>query len=151
MRSNPTGVTRIEYRINGEDQLERRSWPITATSLNNDGNRLILINNVANVEVEQLSRGKLFTPNWPPLNEIHSMLSLPRMIRITIILLDGTETIRLIPGLDFDPRAGRNNSGSGSSENDYFDDDDSDDEDLDEEEEEPEEDSTNPEDEVEDE
>lgn len=151
MRSNPTGVTRIEYRINGEDQLERRSWPITATSLNNDGNRLILINNVANVEVEQLSRGKLFTPNWPPLNEIHSMLSLPRMIRITIILLDGTETMRLIPGLDFDPRAGRNNSGSGSSENDYFDDDDSDDEDLDEEEEEPEEDSTNPEDEVEDE
>lgn len=131
MRSNPTGVTRIEYSISAENQLERRSWPITATSLNNEGNRLILMNNVENVEIEQLSRAKLFTPNWPPLNETHSMLSLPRMIRITIILLDGTETMRLIPGLAFDPRAGRNSAGSGSNDDDYFDSEDLDDEDLD--------------------
>ena len=112
--SNPTGVTRIEYSLNQKDQLERRSWPITATSLNNDGNRLILMNNVDTVEIEQLSRGRLFVPDWPPLNETHSPLSLPRMIRITIISLDGSETTRLMPGLAFDPKAGRNSSGSGS-------------------------------------
>ena len=112
--SNPTGVSRIEYSLNAKDQLERRSWPITATSLNNDGNLLILMNNVDTVEIEQLSRGRLFVPDWPPLNEIHSSLSLPRMIRITIVSLDGSETTRLIPGLDYDPRAGRVGSGSGS-------------------------------------
>ncbi len=111
---NPTGVSRIEYRLNADDQLERRFWPITATSLNDDGNRLILLDNVENIEIEQLSRAKQFVPNWPPLNETHTPLSLPRMIRITITLLNGSKTTRLIPGLDFDPQVGRNNSGSNS-------------------------------------
>jgi general secretion pathway protein J len=113
---NPTGVTRIEYSLNSNDQLERRSWPITATSLNNDGNRMILLNNVENVEIEQLSRGGVFVPSWPPLNETHSQLSLPRMIRITIVMLNGSETTRLIPGLAFDPKAGRIYSDSGSND-----------------------------------
>lgn len=113
--TNPTGVTRIQYSLNSENQLERRSWPVTATSLNDDGNLLILLNNVDDVEIEQLSRAGVFLPDWPPINETHSPLSLPRMIRITIIMLDGSETSRLIPGLAFDPRAGRNGSGSGSS------------------------------------
>lgn len=113
--SNPTGVTRIEYSLNSDDQLERRSWPITATSLNDDGNLLILLNNVDKVEIEQLSRAKQFVPDWPPINETHSPLSLPRMIRITIIMLNGAETTRLIPGLAFDPKAGRNSSGSNNS------------------------------------
>jgi type II secretion system protein J len=132
--SNPTGVTRIEYSLNSDDQVERRSWPITATSLNDDGNLLILLNNVDSVEIEQLSRGRQFVPDWPPLNETHSPLSLPRMIRITIIMLDGTETTRLMPGLAFDPKAGRNSSGSGSNNSDDFDDESYDDEDEDEEE-----------------
>ncbi|MGB0449201.1 MAG: type II secretion system minor pseudopilin GspJ [Porticoccaceae bacterium] len=114
--SNPTGVSRIEYSLNSDDQLERRSWPITATSLNDDGNLLILLNNVDKVKIEQLSRGRQFVPDWPPLNETHSPLSLPRMIRITIIMLDGAETTRLIPGLAFDPKAGRNSSGSNDSD-----------------------------------
>lgn len=119
--SNPTGVTRIEYRLNSDSQLERRSWPITATSLNDDGNLLILLNNVDEVEIEQLSRAKQFVPDWPPINETHSPLSLPRMIRISIIMLDGWETTRLIPGLDYDPKAGRNSAGSGSGNSDEYD------------------------------
>ena len=63
IRSNPSGVSRIEYRLNKENQLERRSWPVTTTSLNNDGNLLILLNNVRNVEIEQLSRGGIFVPD----------------------------------------------------------------------------------------
>ena len=131
IRSNPSGVSRIEYRLNKDNQLERRSWPVTTTSLNNDGNRLILLNNVDSVEMEQLSRGGLFVPDWPPTNESHSPLSLPRMIRLTIVMLDGSETTRLIPGLAVDPKSGRPNSGS--SGQDDFDDEgleDEDDEDL---------------------
>jgi len=79
------------------------SWPITASALNTEGNRVILANNVDDVEVEQFSRGNIFSPDWPPTNERHHVLSLPRMIRITIILEDGSETTRLLPGLDFDP------------------------------------------------
>ena len=134
--SNPTGVARIEYSLNSDDQLERRSWPITATSLNDDGNLLILLNNVDKVEIEQLSRAKQFVPDWPPINETHSPLSLPRMIRITIIMLDGAETTRLIPGLAFDPKAGRNSSGSGSNNSSDFDDDEDEDEEEEEDEDE---------------
>lgn len=112
IRSNPSGVSRIEYRLNRDNQLERRSWPVTTTSLNNDGNLLILLNNVAEVEIEQLSRGGIFVPDWPPTNETHSPLSLPRMIRLSIVMLDGSETTRLIPGLAVDPKSGRPNSGS---------------------------------------
>jgi general secretion pathway protein J len=135
--SNPTGVTRIEYTLNSEDQLVRRSWPITATSLNDDGNRLILLSNIGIVEFEQLSRGGVFLSDWPPLNETHSPLSLPRMIRVTIVSLDGAETTRLIPGLAFDPKAGRNTFDSGSNNsNDREDESYDDDEDEDEREEE---------------
>lgn len=112
--ANPTGVTRVEYSLNSADQLERRSWPITATSLNDDGNLQILLNNVDKVKIEQLTRAGVFLPDWPPINETHSPLSLPRMIRISIIMLDGAETSRLIPGLAYDPKAGRNGSSSGS-------------------------------------
>lgn len=129
--SNPSGVSRIEYRLNKDNQLERRSWPVTTTSLNNDGNRLILLENVDDVEIEQLSRNGRFVPDWPPTNESHSPLSLPRMIRLTIVMLDGSVTTRLIPGLAVDPKSGRPNSGS--SGQDDFDDEgleDEDDEDL---------------------
>ena len=119
VRSNPTGISRIEYRINSEDQLERLSWPITASALNVEGNRVILINGVEDVEVEQFSRGNIFSPDWPPTNESHHELSLPRMIRFTVILQNGSETTRLLPGLAFDPSitSGLTGSGSGSTPN----------------------------------
>jgi general secretion pathway protein J len=114
VRSNPTGISRIEYRINSEDQLERLSWPITASALNVEGNRVILVNDVDDVEIEQFSRGNIFSPDWPPINESHHLLSLPRMIRITIILGNGSETSRLLPGLDFDPNPTSGSTGSGT-------------------------------------
>ncbi len=104
VRSNPTGVSRVEYSINKDNRLERRSWPVISTSHNSPGNRLVLLNNVSDVEIEQLSRANIFTPDWPPLNEQHDLLSLPKMIRLTIRLKNGVETSRLLPGLDFDPK-----------------------------------------------
>jgi general secretion pathway protein J len=114
VRSNPTGLSRIEYRINKDNQLERLSWPVTASGLNAEGNRVILANEVDEVEVEQFSRGNIFVPDWPPINERHHLLSLPRMIRITIKLENGSETVRLLPGLDFDPHSTTGLIGSGS-------------------------------------
>jgi general secretion pathway protein J len=114
VRSNPTGLSRIEYRINKDNQLERLSWPVTASGLNAEGNRVILANEVDEVEVEQFSRGNIFVPDWPPVNERHHLLSLPRMIRITIKLENGSETVRLLPGLDFDPHSTTGLIGSGS-------------------------------------
>jgi len=67
------------------------------------------------VEIEQLSRENVFSPDWPPINETHDPLSLPRMIRMTITLADGSETSRLLPGLDFDPNPGKD-SGTGTDE-----------------------------------
>ena len=112
VRSNPTGISRIEYRLNNENQLERLSWPITASSLTSEGNRLILINAVDDVEIEQLSRDNIFSPDWPPLNQNHHALSLPKMIRITIKLENGSETSRLLPGLNFDPNLKTGSTGS---------------------------------------
>lgn len=113
VRSNPSGVSRIEYRINQEHQLERLSWPITASALTGESNRVVLVENVDTVKIEQLSRENMFSPDWPPINEAHDPLSLPKMIRITITLASGAETSRLLPGLDFDPAAGAG-SGTGS-------------------------------------
>ena len=115
VRSNPTGVSRIEYRINDDNQLERRSWPVTASSLASEGNLVVLVRGVDDVEIEQLSRENVFSPDWPPINETHDPLSLPRMIRMTITLADGSETSRLLPGLDFDPNPGKD-SGTGTDE-----------------------------------
>ncbi|MDC1210844.1 type II secretion system minor pseudopilin GspJ [Porticoccaceae bacterium] len=119
VRSNPTGISRIEYRLNSDNQLERLSWPITASSLTSEGTRLILLSNVDEVEIEQLSRDNNFSPDWPPLNQRHHVLSLPKMIRITIIQEDDSETSRLLPGLAFDPNLntgsiGPSGSGGGS-------------------------------------
>ncbi len=114
VRSNPTGISRIEYRLNSDNQLERLSWPITASSLTNEGNRLILVNDVDEVKIEQLSRDNNFSPDWPPLNQRHHVLSLPKMIRISIKLENGSETSRLLPGLNFDPNPATGSLGSGS-------------------------------------
>jgi len=112
VRSNPTGISRIEYRLNKDNQLERLSWPITASSLTSEGNRLILVHDVDEVKIEQLSRDNNFSPDWPPLNQNHHALSLPKMIRITIKLENGSETSRLLPGLNFDPNLKTGSTGS---------------------------------------
>ena len=116
VRSNPTGVSRIESRLNDDNQLERLSWPITASARDKEGSRIVLVDNVDKVEIEQLSRSNMFSPDWPPINESHDLLSLPKMIRITITLASGAETSRLLPGLDFDPGSATG-SDSGTGEN----------------------------------
>ena len=95
--SNPSGLTRINYRLE-EGQLWRDSWPAT-TSAAATPDALLLLSGVDAVTVETLSADNRFTPNWPPLNEQLTALSLPRMIRIQLLLDNGEQSSKLLPGV----------------------------------------------------
>ena len=99
VRSNPSGLRRVEYFINEDQQLVRQSWAITESPRFSDGSSMVLINNVTEMRFEHLTQSFFFSDNWPPINEQHSPTSLPKMIRV-IIELDGErETSKLFPGL----------------------------------------------------
>jgi hypothetical protein len=99
VRSNPSGVRRIDYRINEDQQLVRSSWAISESPRLNDGSILVLLDNVDSVVFEQLTDEFLYDPNWPPLNRKVSSKALPKMIRVIIELESGTETSKLFPGV----------------------------------------------------
>jgi len=99
VRSNPSGLRRVEYFINENQQLVRQSWAITESPRLSDGSSMALINDVTEVRFEHLTRSYFYSEDWPPINEQHSPTSLPKMIRV-IIELDGErETSKLFPGL----------------------------------------------------
>lgn len=99
VRTNPSGVRRIDYRINGDQQLVRTSWAISESPRLNDGSAMILLDNVDTVVFEQLTDSFEYDRNWPPLNTTISPQALPKMIRITIELDSGSETSKLFPGV----------------------------------------------------
>ena len=98
VRSNPSGVRRVDYKINSDQQLQRTSWAITESPRLSDGNTFTLIGGVKNVVFEHLSRSG-YSKDWPPINQPLSKYALPRMIRVTIILENERETSRLFPGV----------------------------------------------------
>ena len=99
VRTNPSGLRRVEYFINENQQLVRQSWAITESPRLSDGSSMALINDVTEVRFEHLTRSYFYSEDWPPINEQHSPTSLPKMIRV-IIELDGErETSKLFPGL----------------------------------------------------
>ncbi|MBT5387620.1 MAG: type II secretion system minor pseudopilin GspJ [Porticoccaceae bacterium] len=99
VRTNPSGVRRVEYRINDQRQLQRQSWAITESPRLSDGSTQVLVNNVEEVLFEHLTQDYFYSPDWPPINETHSPRSLPKMIRVTIVLDGDIETSRLFPGV----------------------------------------------------
>ncbi|MDG1164001.1 MAG: type II secretion system minor pseudopilin GspJ [Porticoccaceae bacterium] len=99
VRSNPSGVRRVEYSINEDQQLQRQSWAITESPRQSDGSILILMNNVDDVLFEHLTKAFFYSPDWPPINETHTVRSLPKMIRVTITIDGLGETSRLFPGV----------------------------------------------------
>lgn len=96
VRTNPSGIRRVEYSLNSEQQLVRRSWAITESPRYSDGAVQILVNKVATVVFEHMDESFNFGPTWPPLSGTSG--DLPRMIRVTISLENGTETSRLFLG-----------------------------------------------------
>jgi general secretion pathway protein J len=99
VKSNPSGLRRVEYSINREQQLQRHSWAITQSPRQSEGSILILMDNVDEVVFEHLTKDFFYSPDWPPINETHSLSSLPKMIRVTITVDGLGESSRLFPGL----------------------------------------------------
>ena len=99
VKSNPSGLRRVEYSINREQQLQRQSWAITQSPRQSEGSILILMGNVDEVVFEHLTKDFFYSPDWPPINETHSLSSLPKMIRVTITVDGLGQSSRLFPGL----------------------------------------------------
>lgn len=99
VKSNPSGLRRVEYSINRQQQLQRQSWAITQSPRQSEGSILILMDNVDEVVFEHLTKDFFYSPDWPPINETHSLSSLPKMIRVTITVDGLGESSRLFPGL----------------------------------------------------
>ena len=99
VKSNPSGLRRVEYSINREQQLQRQSWAITQSPRQSEGSILILMDNVDEVVFEHLTKDFFYSPDWPPINETHSLSSVPKMIRVTITVDGLGESSRLFPGL----------------------------------------------------
>ena len=101
VRSNPSGIRRIQYSLNEEQQLVRRSWGISESPRYSDGVTLPLLDDVSEVLFEHFdSDGNTFTPNWPPLKaKGKGREKLPILIRVTISLNTGAVTSRTFLGV----------------------------------------------------
>ena len=99
VRTNPSGVRRIDYRINEDQQLVRTSWAISESPRLSEGSTMVMLDNVDDMVFEHLTDEFVYDPNWPPLNMKVSSKALPKMIRVTIELESGTETSKLFPGV----------------------------------------------------
>jgi general secretion pathway protein J len=99
LRTNPSGLRRVNYTINKDDQLIRTSWAITESPRQSDGTTLILLDKVQDVEFNHLDGNGNYSVDWPPLNSRQTDKALPRMISVTIITENEVETSRLFPGV----------------------------------------------------
>lgn len=99
LRTNPSGVRRVEYRLNEDQQLVRQSWGIAESPRFSDGITQVLVDHVSEVDFLHLDENKNFVATWPPLSS-GSSNSLPKMIRVTIRMQDGTESTRLFLGVN---------------------------------------------------
>tara|TARA_B100001063_G_C16269810_1_gene313967 strand:+ start:59 stop:349 length:291 start_codon:yes stop_codon:yes gene_type:complete len=93
-------MRRIDYRINEDSQLVRTSWAITESPRQNDGTRLVLLNNVKDIKLLHVDKDGEYSIDWPPINISKAeKKTLPRMVNMTIITEDDVETSRLFPGV----------------------------------------------------
>ena len=99
LRTNPSGMRRVNYTINKDDQLIRTSWAITESPRQSDGTTLILLDKVQDVQFNHLDGNGNYSVDWPPLNSRQTDKALPRMISVTIITENEVETSRLFPGV----------------------------------------------------
>jgi general secretion pathway protein J len=99
LRTNPSGIRRIEYRLNDDQQLVRQSWGITESPRFSDGVTQVLVDNVSEVDFQHYDEMGNISPLWPPISSSTSDV-LPKMIRVTIRLQDGKESTRLFLGVD---------------------------------------------------
>ena len=77
----------------------RQSWGITESPRFSDGVTQVLVDNVSEVDFQHYDATGNISPLWPPISSSTPDV-LPKMIRVTIRLQDGTESTRLILGVD---------------------------------------------------
>ncbi|RZO08236.1 MAG: type II secretion system protein GspJ [SAR92 clade bacterium] len=100
IKSNPSGLRRIDYRLNVDDQLIRTSWGATESPRQSDGVKLRLLDNVSEIKINHLDANGNYHPDWPPPNApARSGKLLPRMIEIKITFKNEAEITRLYPGV----------------------------------------------------
>ncbi|MDC0598264.1 prepilin-type N-terminal cleavage/methylation domain-containing protein [Gammaproteobacteria bacterium] len=102
LESNPTGLTRVRYVLNEEHELLRSSLPAYLSPRNQESQTRVLLTGVSEINFEQLNWEDYFVATWPLINAEEGTPSLPRMIRVTISLDDGSSTWRLFPGVESD-------------------------------------------------
>ena len=94
------GLQRVAYRVNEKGELERWVWPVLDQLVDNQPIAQPLMGGVSSIRFEQLDLENNYQLLWPPLNTNLSLQALPRMVRITLTLADGSELMRLVPGVD---------------------------------------------------
>lgn len=108
--ANPTGLTRVNYVHEGSE-LVRQSWPIHVSPQTVEPQQQVLLQAVQAIRFEQLNLQNDFVPAWPPFNEEHALTSLPRLVRVTITLDDGSSTHKVFVGIDGDTEGGVDSNG----------------------------------------
>ena len=96
--TNPSGVRRVSYDLDDNQQLVRQSWGITESMRYSDGVSMVLLKDVDKILFEHSDGRSTFVPDWPPLKRRKSD-PLPKIIRVTITLNNGAETSRLFLGV----------------------------------------------------
>ena len=74
---------------------------ITESPRLSDGSTMVLVDNVEDVRFEHLTEDNIYSEDWPPINQTHGSTSLPKMIRVIIVLEGERETSKLLPGVVF--------------------------------------------------
>ena len=96
--TNPSGLRRISYDLDEEQQLIRQSWGITESIRFSDGVSMVLLRDVDKILFEHSDGRSVFTPDWPPVKR-RNFEPLPKLIRVTITLNNGLESSRLFLGV----------------------------------------------------
>ena len=100
LASMPAGMQRIAYSLNDDKELLRWVWPQLDGTSDLEPQSKVLLTGVEEFLVEQLDENNSFVNAWPPINEATELHGLPKMIRLTIELADGSKLERLIPGVE---------------------------------------------------
>jgi general secretion pathway protein J len=100
LASMPAGMQRIAYSLNDDKELLRWVWPQLDGTSDLEPQSKVLLTGVEEFLVEQLDKNNSFVNAWPPINEATELHGLPKMIRLTIELADGSKLERLIPGVE---------------------------------------------------
>jgi len=98
MTTNPSGIRRVSYDLDDDQQLIRQSWGITESIRYSDGISMVLLKDVDKILFEHSDGRSAFVPDWPPVKR-RSSDPLPKVIRVTITLSNGVETSRLFLGV----------------------------------------------------